>query len=122
MAVKKANDKVETPAINLSPELIKEIQTEQKELIDSILEYELPEELEDKAEPLTFKEKRELSKKHKLQEIDTMEDKDLDDLIGDMLEKRHIADIDNLKYSDLQMWVRKIIITTFNTKVIATKK
>lgn len=118
MAQKKTNNKIEDMPI----EILKEIQEEQKQLVNEIVEYELPQVLEDVAEPLSFKEKRELSKKYKLQEIDTMEESKLDDLISDLLTKRKVEDIDDLMYSDLIMWVRKIVITTFNIKVIATKK
>lgn len=117
MAMKKTNEKIDIPI-----EVIKEIQEEQKQLVNEIVDYELPQILEDVAEPLSFKEKRELSKKYKLQDIDTMDESKFDDLVGDLLAKRNVEDIDDLKYSDLIMWVRKIIITTFNTKVIATKK
>jgi hypothetical protein len=111
------------PKIELSLDAIKEVYKEQEQNIKEIIDYELPSILEDVANPLTFGEKKKL-KKHKIIEIDSLKEESLDDLLVDLLTLRNISDdqIDKIPYSDLQMWVRKVAITTFNTKVIATKK
>jgi len=115
--------KKEEPKIELSLEAVKEVYKEQQESIKEVVDYELPEILEDVANPLTFGEKKKL-KKHNLTDLDALDEKEMDDLLVDLLELRNISekDVDILAYSDLQMWIRKVVITTFNTKVIATKK
>jgi len=115
--------KTEEPKIELSLEAVKEVYKEQEENIKSIVDYALPDVLEDIAYPLTFGEKKKL-KKHNIKQVDTLDDDKLDDLLLELLELRKVDSetIDAMAYSDLQIWVRKIAILTFNTKAIATKK
>jgi len=115
--------KTEEPKIELSLEAMKEVYKEHEENIKEIIDYELPDLLEDIAYPLTFGEKRKL-KKYDLKKVDILEDEELDELLIEIMTLRNIdaKDIDAIPYSDLQMWIRKIAILTFNTEVIATKK
>ena len=115
--------KTEEPKIELSLEAMKEIYKEQEEFANAVVDYDLPDMLEDVSKPLSFGEKKKL-KKFDLKKIDTMSDDDLDRLIVELLSLRGLKDedIDPLEYSDLQMWVRKVVLTTFNMRVIAKKK
>ena len=117
--MKKENE----PKLELSVEAMKEIYKEQETITGGIMEYTLPDALEDVAHPLAFGEKRKL-KKFDLKKVDSMDDDKMDSLLIELLELRGIKNdvVDALAYSDLQMWVKKVAITTFNTKIIATKK
>lgn len=105
---------------NLSLEAIKELYKAQEANIKGIMKYKLPKILEDTAQPLTFKEKRALSD-YNLREVDDLKDDKFDELIEKLLEERGVEDIDDLSFSDLQIWVNKIMIATFNLKAIYTK-
>lgn len=118
MATKKTE---ENPLSNIPAEVLKEVMAEQKQFADGVLEYDLPDALEDVAHPLTMGEKKQY-KKYDLQNVDGVEE--IDDLIVELLSKRGLAtgDIDGFAYSDLLMWVRKVCYGTFHLKKLVAKK
>lgn len=120
MAVKKENK--EETLKDISPEIMKVIMEEQSAFADNILNYELPDVLEDCSQPFTMGEKKKYSKKYDVKNIDGVDE--IDDFIDELLAERGIPskEIDDLKYSDLLTWARKVCYGTFHLKKIVAKK
>jgi len=104
----------------LPEELMKKIFEEQKEFTEDVFNYNLNETLDDVSQPLTLKEKRSL-KKYNLQNVDAEDD--FDGLILDLAKIRGLSDetIDNQRYSELAIWVRKVAYGTFDLKKAAKR-
>ena len=103
-------------------ELMQEQYAEYKELVESILDHKLPDVLEEVSQPLSLKEKRAL-KKYELRSVESLDDEKTDELIFELAKLRGVSDdvLDAQVYSELLIWVRKVVYSTFNLKVAAKK-
>lgn len=108
---------------SLSNEVILELKKDREEFIEDAFAYKLPDALKDNDYPLTFSEKKELVKISSIEEIESDQEK-FDKFLTDICDRRKIAPevIDNIQYSDLVIFGKRIILGTFDAKAIVLKK
>lgn len=116
--------KIETtePRVELSSDLLIQMNDDKKAFNEGVFNYKLPEILADKAYPLKFKEKKELEEKFDLANLST--NGKMDEFISQMLTRRGISvdEADELSYADLLMFGNRIYLGTFDAQSIAVKK